>query len=206
MNQFILIIAFIVSAIISIACIVGAVFIYKVYISTCSFGEFMGMVKTQGYLKSLFRFDRLISPKILQFFYGLNALGVLGSALILLILSLLFGITQLDVRLIVGGIVGSVVLAIAGEIFLRIGYEIALLFFKMNESLSVLKEVQVTRGFIEATTDDRMATEALADTFNSIKSSMKGNRPTAPAVKACPNCGTQNKPDAKFCKGCGTAL
>lgn len=206
MSQIILIIAFIVSGVIAIASIVGAVFIYKVYISTSSFSEFMGMLKTQGYLKSLFRFDRLVSPKILQFFYGLNALGVLGSALILLILSLIFGITQLDIRLIVGGIIGSVVLAIAGEIFLRIGYEIAILFFKMNESLSVLKEVQIKRGFIEETEDDRMAAEALADTFNSIKGTIKGNQTTAPAVKVCPNCGTQNKPDAKFCKGCGTAF
>lgn len=68
MNPVFLIIALILSGVISIACIVGAVFIYKVYISTCSFKEFMNMVKTQGYLKSLFRFDKLVSPKILQFF------------------------------------------------------------------------------------------------------------------------------------------
>lgn len=211
MNPVFLIIALILSGVISIACIVGAVFIYKVYISTCSFKEFMNMVKTQGYLKSLFRFDKLVSPKILQFFYGLNALSVIGAGVIFLVLTLFLGISQLQFQLIVGGILGAIILIVAGEIFLRIGYEIAMLFFKMNESLSVLKEAQIARGFVEGeAADDRLATEALADTFNSIKSSVKGNQMSPQnnvlSVKVCPNCGIQNKPDARFCKGCGTAL
>lgn len=107
MNPVFLIIALILSGVISIACIVGAVFIYKVYISTCSFKEFMNMVKTQGYLKSLFRFDKLVSPKILQFFYGLNALSVIGAGLIFLVLTLFLGISQLQFQLIVGGILGG---------------------------------------------------------------------------------------------------
>lgn len=66
-----------------------------------------------------------------------------------------------------------------------------MLFFKMNESLSVLKEAQIARGFVEGeAADDRLATEALADTFNSIKSSVKGNQMSPQnnvlSVKVCP--------------------
>lgn len=208
MDMFLMILCSIIALAVSIACIIGSIIIYKVYVSTCSFSEFMEMIKTQGYLKALFRFDKLVSPKILEFLYGLQALGILGAAVIVLVVSIIYGITQFELLVILGGIFGSIILVVVGEIFVRIGYEIALLFFKMNESLTVLKEAEVARS-TGGDVDDRSAGEALADSFNSFKNSVMGQQSAQSAasmMKFCPNCGTQNKQAAKFCKGCGTAI
>lgn len=221
-----------VSVVLSIASVVGAIFIYRVYISNSSIGEFMQMVKTQGYLKSLFRFEKLVSPKIIQFFYGLCALGVIASALTMLIAMLYIGITDFEIKTIVTGIISCIVTLVVGEIFVRIGFEVAILLFKMNENLKALKDSQIARGFIkDEEADDRMASEALSDTFNSIRNTV-GNAPFGQqsaayggqavpqggaygaqpgpqggaAASFCPNCGTQNTPGAKFCKGCGGPL
>lgn len=210
MDPVFLIILVILSVVISIACIVGSIFIYRTYISTCSIGEFLGMVKTQGYLKSLFRFDKLVSPKIIQFFYGLNAIAIIGGALILLISSILFGISNSEVTLIVGGIIGCIAIVFVGEIFLRIGYEVAILFFKMNESLAVLKDIQLNGCSMNGVMGNQLANEAFASASNSVNDSARGNQtvpqPSVPQMKICSNCGTQNKPNARFCKGCGTAF
>lgn len=189
----------IVSIVISIACIVGAIFIYKVYVSTCSFSEFMKMVKTKGYFKSLFRFDTFASPKILQFLYGLNALGVIGTALILLITSVFTCFTVGDIRVLLGGIIGCILVIVIGEILVRVLYEFSILFFKMNENLKGIKESLGAQGTVKES--------AAAPSFEDTATTAQPQAPDpVPATKFCPNCGTQNKVGAKFCKGCGSAL
>lgn len=190
---------YVVSALISIACIVGAIFIYKAYVSTCSFSEFMQIVKTEGYIKSLFRFDTLVSPKILQFFYGLSALGIIGFALTFLITSVFLCIDQGEIKLLLGGIVSCIFIVIIGEIFVRILYELSILFFKMNENLKGIKETLGAQGTSKTST--------AAPSFEDTATTPQPQAPDpVPATKFCPNCGTQNKVGAKFCKGCGSAL
>ncbi len=190
---------YVVSALISIACIVGAIFIYKAYVSTCSFSEFMQIVKTEGYIKSLFRFDTLVSPKILQFFYGLSALGIIGFALTFLITSVFLCIDQGEIKLLLGGIVSCIFIVIIGEIFVRIIYELSILFFKMNENLKGIKETLGAQGTAKTST--------AAPSFEDTATTPQPQAPDpVPATKFCPNCGTQNKVGAKFCKGCGSAL
>ena len=190
---------YVVSALISIACIVGAIFIYKAYVSTCSFSEFMQIVKTEGYIKSLFRFDTLVSPKILQFFYGLSALGIIGFALTFLITSVFLCIDQGEIKLLLGGIVSCIFIVIIGEIFVRILYELSILFFKMNENLKGIKETLGAKGTAKTST--------AAPSFEDTATTPQPQAPDpVPATKFCPNCGTQNKVGAKFCKGCGSAL
>lgn len=190
---------YVVSALVSIACIVGAIFIYKAYVSTCSFSEFMQMIKTEGYIKSLFRFDTLVSPKILQFFYGLSALGIIGFALTFLITSVFLCIDQGEIKLLLGGIVSCIFIVIIGEIFVRIFYELSILFFKMNENLKGIKETLGAQGTAKTSTT--------APSFEDTATTARPQAPDpVPATKFCPNCGTQNKVGAKFCKGCGSAL
>ena len=190
---------YVVSALISIACIVGAIFIYKAYVSTCSFSEFMQIVKTEGYIKSLFRFDTLVSPKILQFFYGLSALGIIGFALTFLITSVFLCIDQGEIKLLLGGIVSCIFIVIIGEIFVRILYELSILFFKMNENLKGIRETLGAQGTAKTST--------AAPSFEDTTTTAQPQAPDpVPATKFCPNCGTQNKVGAKFCKGCGSAL
>ena len=190
---------YVVSALMSIAWIVGAIFIYKAYVSTCSFSEFMQIVKTEGYIKSLFRFDTLVSPKILQFFYGLSALGIIGFALTFLITSVFLCIDQGEIKLLLGGIVSCIFIVIIGEIFVRILYELSILFFKMNENLKGIKETLGAQGTAKTST--------AAPSFEDTATTPQPQAPDpVPATKFCPNCGTQNKVGAKFCKGCGSAL
>lgn len=190
---------YVVSALVSIACIVGAIFIYKAYVSTCSFSEFMQMVKTEGYIKSLFRFDTLVSPKILQFFYGLSALGIIGFALTFLITSVFLCIDQGEIKLLLGGIVSCVFIVIIGEIFVRVLYELSILFFKMNENLKGIKETLGAQGAVKGS--------STASSFENTVTTAQPQAPDpVPATRICPNCGTQNKVGARFCKGCGSAL
>lgn len=189
----------IVSVVISIACIVGAIFIYKKFVSTCSFSEFMKMVKTKGYFKSLFRFDTFVSPKILQFLYGLNALGVIGTALILLITSVFTCFTIGDIRVLLGGIISCILVIVIGEVLVRILYELSILFFKMNENLKGIRETLGAQGTVKES--------ATASSFENTETTAQPQAPDpVPATKFCPNCGTQNKVGAKFCKGCGSVL
>lgn len=222
MDSVFIIVLYIIILVVSLACLIGSIIIYRMFISTSSVGEFVGKFKTQKYLKALFRFDRFIAPKIIQYFYGLAVLSIIGGAIIFFFTMLFMCIYDFEIRTLLGAIFGTIGIIIFGEIFVRIGYEFAILLFKMNENLQVIREAQVNQGFVVEEIDDRSAAEAFSSTFDSFKNTVNGQAanfrgnaqqpvqqpPQQPAqsVKVCPNCGFQSSPQAKFCKGCGNPL
>ncbi len=91
--------------------------------------------------KSFVSFERMITPVIIKVLFWIGMILSIIGGIIIFFSAAIAGISDGDVLLIIGGLIGGPLSAILGILMVRIYCELLILFFRINETLTDIKKL-----------------------------------------------------------------
>ncbi len=91
--------------------------------------------------KSFISFERMVTPVIIKVLFWIGMILSIIGGVIVFFSAVITGISDGDVLLILGGLIGGPLSAIVGILLVRIYCELLILFFRINETLTDIKKL-----------------------------------------------------------------
>jgi len=95
--------------------------------------------------KSFFSFERMVTPMIIKVIFWIGFIGSLIGGAVIFFGGIITGISNSEFGTIVGGLFGGPIAAVLGILAVRIYCELLILFFRINETLTDIKKILLTK-------------------------------------------------------------